>query len=854
MPNELNLDLGQSGQTITARLVQGAAFMGSAISCPESGTVAGFYSGSVPSGTAAGTYQVRFLNGSTVVGSGTLNWSGAAEVSLLDLSTGVPQNNVATSQTVGAGSVVSGSFANTAADDGVSFSLAPSTLTGLSVDLEFQIGSQFPSSVTVNGHYNSTNNRFVNVSAFNWQSGQWEQLSDSLSRINHSTTDSNYAYPLVGRHREGSGAQGRVRIRFTASDLNATFRLNLDQVLVKSASASVTAAEIAEAVRMRQIIESYRRDIGVTLSSVSGTAGDLVGDNGIPQNPTTTMTDALTIANDPRIMAKQFFVVGGSSFALNQDYTDWGFLGQNEGVLWSANLNGRNLPGCVISYARISGSGLSTAARMRFERCVFTVCSLGNAIAFDSVLGAGSVLTAISGADISLRSCYTVDTSGTPAINFAAPAAATTIRVQGHNGSIRVQGMNSNSTMQFGGNGQITIEESCTGGTVFVESTAAVVNNGSGVTVTRLNAIAAIPTNPLLTNDARLNNLDASISSRMATFAYTAPDNTGIGTLLSRLSAARAANLDNLNAQISTRLASQDYTAPPSVEAISTEVQAAIINEGDGQQVIDAFLQIINANLNLPALELQAIAQAVRGALATELARIDEPIGSRLAAATYTAPNNAAIEAVAQAVALLPNSGAIAEAVEAQLVDEFGSIATGLSTLQAHGDTAWATATGFSTHNPADVWSHTERTLTSGGGGGGLTAADVWGYSDRTLTSGGSGGGDATAANQQAILTAVQAIPTTPPNNDAIAAINQRLPLNPAAIEDVQVIVNPTPVSGQFEAEDRNLLQQLKALAEADESVTPTRYRKLAAGTQTVLLDKNVTDDGAGTVTVTRRP
>lgn len=39
------------------------------------------------------------------------------------------------------------------------------------------------------------------------------------------------------------------------------------------------------------------------------------------------------------------------------------------------------------------------------------------------------------------------------------------------------------------------------------------------------------------------------------------------------------------------------------------------------------------------------------------------------------------------------------------------------------------------------VWGNEERTLTGGGGDGGLTAADVWGYEERTLTSGGGGGG-----------------------------------------------------------------------------------------------------------------
>jgi hypothetical protein len=77
--------------------------------------------------------------------------------------------------------------------------------------------------------------------------------------------------------------------------------------------------------------------------------------------------------------------------------------------------------------------------------------------------------------------------------------------------------------------------------------------------------------------------------------------------------------------------------------AIATAVEAALINEGDGQQLIDAILDVINSNLDLPALELTAIAQAVRSELATELGRIDAAITSRLATTGYTAPDNAGI-------------------------------------------------------------------------------------------------------------------------------------------------------------------------------------------------------------------
>jgi hypothetical protein len=77
MANELNIALAKSGLTVTAQRYQSGTAVGSAISCPETGS-SGFYSGNM-TGTA-GTYQVAFISASANVGSGSIVWSGTAEV------------------------------------------------------------------------------------------------------------------------------------------------------------------------------------------------------------------------------------------------------------------------------------------------------------------------------------------------------------------------------------------------------------------------------------------------------------------------------------------------------------------------------------------------------------------------------------------------------------------------------------------------------------------------------------------------------------------------------------------------------------------------------------------------------
>lgn len=84
MANELNLPYYEAGLTVTAILIQGNAAVGSPISCPESGTLPGHYSGDMPA-VAEAVYGVRFLSAGVQIGTGEIDWDGAKERSLGDV-------------------------------------------------------------------------------------------------------------------------------------------------------------------------------------------------------------------------------------------------------------------------------------------------------------------------------------------------------------------------------------------------------------------------------------------------------------------------------------------------------------------------------------------------------------------------------------------------------------------------------------------------------------------------------------------------------------------------------------------------------------------------------------------------
>jgi len=180
---------------------------------------------------------------------------------------------------------------------------------------------------------------------------------------------------------------------------------------------------------------------------------------------------------------------------------------------------------------------------------------------------------------------------------------------------------------------------------------------------------------------------------------------------------------------VSSRLASSAYTAPttpPTAAEIAAAVEGSLLNEADGQAVLNALVGAIG-NTNLSEVSLVAavradlertggkldsipttsapsastVAGAVRTELGTELGRIDAAISSRLASADYTAPTAAPTAAQnASAVrtelstelaridapisgATAPSAATVASAVRTELSTELGRVDAAVSTRLA---------------------------------------------------------------------------------------------------------------------------------------------------------------------------
>ena len=153
------------------------------------------------------------------------------------------------------------------------------------------------------------------------------------------------------------------------------------------------------------------------------------------------------------------------------------------------------------------------------------------------------------------------------------------------------------------------------------------------------------------------DNINATIASRMATFTYTAPDNTSIGTILARTDVAtstRASAADYtatragyLDAAVSSRLATTGLT---SLQADVTAIKTPVVANLDA--TVSSRLAAASYTSTSGITSLQADITAIKTSVNTNLdakvsSRITSGVGAIVHTTTILGPTNAAIEGVA---------------------------------------------------------------------------------------------------------------------------------------------------------------------------------------------------------------
>jgi hypothetical protein len=127
-------------------------------------------------------------------------------------------------------------------------------------------------------------------------------------------------------------------------------------------------------------------------------------------------------------------------------------------------------------------------------------------------------------------------------------------------------------TLDVTATGEAGMDLDNTAGTL---SSAEIPNLDAAITTRAAAATAVSNADYTVARAAKLDNLDATVSSRST---YGGGDTTGTTTLLGRITALRSGNLDNLDATVSSRFATSGYTAPDNAGVAAIKAKTDSLN------------------------------------------------------------------------------------------------------------------------------------------------------------------------------------------------------------------------------------------------------------------------------------
>lgn len=247
--------------------------------------------------------------------------------------------------------------------------------------------------------------------------------------------------------------------------------------------------------RVRQQQEAGTYSLGlVWLDTIEGFVGTTLFENGTEVRPVKTIAEANTILSEVTLGLHGCHVAAGSSISFpgaqeNQEWTGEG---------WTLALNGKSIAGTSIIDAVVSGISLGVPNVLRdcfvngstFAGGDFIACALGG------------VLKLSGATSYHFFDCHHARTAALSEIDFDAAVGAQEVHVHNWHGNLIVKNMKAGDVLHFTSpDGALTLDASCTAGTVNLAGVLGLTNNGSGQTIndiglgSRATALAVVDAN-----------------------------------------------------------------------------------------------------------------------------------------------------------------------------------------------------------------------------------------------------------------------------------------------------------------------------------------------------------------------
>jgi len=245
------------------------------------------------------------------------------------------------------------------------------------------------------------------------------------------------------------------------------------------------ANSLGRRIRAMQEYEGYFGLIWI--DTVNGTAGTTSFENGTSTNPSLTLADAMTLSAATKLT--QFNIANGSTIILASDSSYLTFMGH----AWTLALGGQAITGArFFDCANVSGVSTSTGVYPHFAHCSIQTCTLPPCVIHNGdIHGPITLLAGVYYID----NCYTDD----GAILDFSTALDTSAYISNFAGHLEIKNLGNAGTdsVDIVGNGQITLNANCVGGTIHLHGNIEVIDNSGGLVTIDENASSTTITNIL---------------------------------------------------------------------------------------------------------------------------------------------------------------------------------------------------------------------------------------------------------------------------------------------------------------------------------------------------------------------
>lgn len=357
----------------------------------------------------------------------------------------------------------------------------------------FSVGGDKTATEMIFKGFANANGDDLTISAWDHPGSEWETLGTLAAK--NSTSNITVTEALLSKHT-GTGSEiGKVYIRFNGSGLSASADLNTDQILI-------------EAVVIGQSVGYAGGQIWVN-TALSNTSTENFVD-GVADNPVSTIAAAKTLSTS--LSLPDFHIINGSSITLAESTVSESYFGDN----WTLALGSQDVGGGFFQGADVTGTGTGSV-EVHFSHCEIGDVTVADAH-FDDCDIEGTV-TLSAAANYNFVNCSHSGTTAT--IDFGSGVGNTTVHLHNYHGAITVKNMGQSSSTDVlhfsSSNGKLTLDSTCIAGTVNLNGTFDLVNNGSGQTLNRngdaINVIGAVKTTTDKFVFTNTNEVDANTKS-----------------------------------------------------------------------------------------------------------------------------------------------------------------------------------------------------------------------------------------------------------------------------------------------------------------------------------------------------